>query len=212
VALIPVVAGPEIQALPLVGINHLSTNWGLSSLARGEKCGGDLGEGEVFGGAVGALLPVQEELAVAVGEAGRGVDAEFREGLVDPGGWAFELGVVADRGLVDHQMRGDFGVDADGVRPLRAVLLVGESRNVSKLKKYLGEGFALGDDGFCLDADLVASGVDGGLLVGLAFVRDGTERAVLADAEDLPARAEVAIGSVVEGVVFEGARSDEVEA
>jgi hypothetical protein len=43
-------------------------------------------------------------------------------------------------------------------------------------------------------------------------VREGVDVAVLTEAEDLPAGAEVAIGSVVEGVVLEGARSDELEA
>ncbi len=87
---------------------------------------GDFGEGEVFGGAAGALLPVEEELAVAVGEAGGGVDVEFGQGAVDPVGGAFELGVVADGGLVDDEVGDGVGVGADGVGPLGAVLLVDE--------------------------------------------------------------------------------------
>ena len=39
---------------------------------------GDLGEGEILGVAFGALLPVEEELAVAVGEAGGGIDGRAR--------------------------------------------------------------------------------------------------------------------------------------
>ncbi len=77
---------------------------GWQALAGGEGGGGDLGEGEVFGGAAGALLPVEEELAVAVGEAGGGVDVEVGEGAVDPVGGAFEFGVVADGGLVEDEV------------------------------------------------------------------------------------------------------------
>jgi hypothetical protein len=166
----------------------------------------------MLGGAVRALLPVQEELAVAVSQTRGRIDVECGEGLVDPGGGAFEFGIVANGGLVDHQMGGGCRVDVGGVRPLGTVLLVDEGGGVAKLLKDLAESFALRDDGLGLDADLVAGGVDGVLLVGLALVRDRAERAVLANAQDLPPGTEIAIGGVVEGVVFEGARSDEVEA
>ena len=96
--------------------------------------------------------------------------------------------------------------------PLGAVLLIAEGGSVAELVEDLGEGLAVRYGGFGLDADLVASGVDWVLLVGLAFVGDGPETAVLADAEDLVAGAEVAVGGVVEGVVLEGAGSVEVEA
>ena len=76
----------------------------------------------------------------------------------------------------------------------------------------LGHRFGFGDDGLGLDADLVAGGVDGVLLVGETLVGEGREAAVLAEAEDLLAGAEVAVGSVVEGVVFEGAGRVEMEA
>ena len=39
--------------------------------------GGDFVEGKIFGGAAGALLPGEEEAAVAVCEAGGGIDAEL---------------------------------------------------------------------------------------------------------------------------------------
>ncbi len=59
----------------------------------------DFSEGKVFGWAGSALLPVEEELAVAVGEAGGGIDVEIGQGVVDPFGGAFELGPGADGGF-----------------------------------------------------------------------------------------------------------------
>ena len=46
---------------------------------------------------------------------------------------------------------------------------------------------ALGHDGFGFDADLVAGGVDGVLLVGETLVSEGAEVAVLAETQDLSA-------------------------
>src|SRR5579871_5974690 len=100
--------------------------------------GGDLGEGEVFCRTAGALLPVEEKLAVAVGEARGVVDAEGGQGAVNPLGWAFDLGVVADGGLVDDEVYGGF----DSVRPLGAVLLVGEGWKVAELAEDFGESGA----------------------------------------------------------------------
>src|SRR5271170_250823 len=65
----------------------------FGDVLEGDEGGGcDLGEGEIFCGAAGTLFPVEEELAVAVGDAGGGVDVELGEGSVDPVGGAFELG------------------------------------------------------------------------------------------------------------------------
>jgi len=170
------------------------------------------GEGKVLRWAAGALLPIEEELAIAVCEAGSGVDVEFGEGAVDPVSGAFELSPGADGGFVKDEMGegGIFGID--GVGPLGAVLLVDKGGGVAELLEDGGKGRGLGDSGLSLDADLVAGGVDGGFEAGFALVGDRTEGAVLADAEDLFALAEIAGGSVVEGVVFEGARGVEVEA
>ena len=99
------------------------------------------------------------------------------------------------------------GVD-DG--PLGAVLLVDEGGSVAELREDVGEGVRVGDGGLGLDADLVARGV--GDAVVDALVGEGVDAAVLAEAEDLAFGAEVAGGSVVEGVVLEGARGVEVEA
>ena len=44
----------------------------------------DFAEGQVFGGTAGTLFPVEKELAVAVGQAGGGVDIEVGEGAVHP--------------------------------------------------------------------------------------------------------------------------------
>jgi hypothetical protein len=165
---------------------------GERALAGGEDGRGDFGEGEVFGRAAGALFPIQKELAVAVGEAGGGIYVEFGQSAVDPAGGAFEFDVVADGGFVDEEVPGGVRVGTDGVRPLGAVFFVDEDGQIANLPEDFGERFAFGDDGFGFDADLVARSVDGGLLVGQALVGDGAEAAVLADAEDFAARAEVA--------------------
>ncbi len=176
-----------------------------------EGGGCDLGEGEVLGGAAGALLPGEEEFSVAIGEAGGGVYVELGEGAVDPVGGAFEFGVGADGGFVDDEVGEGGGAGGDGVGPLGAVLLVGEGWGVAELLEDLGEGGAVGEGGFGLDADLVAGGVDG-ILVGHALVGEGAEGAVLADAEEMAFGAEVAGGCVVQSIVLEGAGSVEVEA
>jgi hypothetical protein len=75
-----------------------------------------------------------------------------------------------------------------------------------------GEGCRFGDGSLGLDADLVAGGVDGVDGAGATFVGYGAKRAVLADAKNVSAGEEVAGGSVVEGVVLEGARGVEMEA
>ena len=87
---------------------------GSGSLAkRGLEDGGgwNFVEGKIFGGAAGALLPGEEEGAVAVCEAGGGIDAELGQGAVDPCGGAFQLGVVADGRLVEDEVAtdGEFG-------------------------------------------------------------------------------------------------------
>ena len=73
---------------------------------RGQEDGGcrDFVEGKILGGAAGALLPVEEEAAVAVGEAGGGIDAETGQGAVDPCGWALQFCVVADGGFVEDEV------------------------------------------------------------------------------------------------------------
>jgi hypothetical protein len=82
---------------------------GERALAGGEDGRDDVGEGEVLGGATGALLPIEKELAVAVGEAGRGVYVECGQGSIDPVGRAFEFGVVADGGFVDDEVGSGVG-------------------------------------------------------------------------------------------------------
>ena len=153
------------------------------ALAGGEDGRGDFGEGEVLGRAAGALFPVEEELAVAVGEAGGGVDVEDGQGAVDPVGGAFEFGVGADGGLVEDEVgRGVGGGVEDG--ELGAVLLVDEGGAVAELGEDLGKGVRVGDGGLGLDADLVAGGVGVGGVVD-ALVGEGVDAAVFAEAKDL---------------------------
>src|SRR5580693_8582680 len=97
------------------------------------------------------------------------------------------------------------------VRPLCAVLLVYEDRIVAQLVKYLRQGRALGNDRLGLNADLVARRVHG-VLIRLALVGNGAEVAVLPDAKNLAAQAQLARRCVVQGVLFEGACGDQLEA
>lgn len=118
------------------------------------------------------MLPIEEELAVAVGETGGGVDVELGEGAVDPVGGAFELGPVADRGLIDDEVGKGRVLRVDGVGPLGAVLLVDEGGVVAELLENVGEGRALCEYGLGLDADFVASGVYGIFGAGFSLVGD----------------------------------------
>src|ERR1035437_10223515 len=78
---------------PVQGLQRVYRHGGGSALAkRGQEDGGggDFVEGKIIGGAAGALLPVEEEGAVAVGEAGGGIDVELGQGAVDPCGGALQ--------------------------------------------------------------------------------------------------------------------------
>ena len=84
-----------------------------------EECrGGNLVEGEVLGEAAGALLPAKEEAAVAVGETGGGIDVEPGQGVVNPCGRAFQLGVVADGRLVKDEVEAGIGQEIAGMDAL----------------------------------------------------------------------------------------------
>ena len=98
---------------------------------------------------------------------------------------------------VDDEMAGEVGVRAERMGPLGAVFLIDERGGVAELLEDGTEGGAIGYGGFGFDANLIAGSVYGLVGAGLAFVGDGAERAVLADAEDLFALAEVTGGSVV---------------
>ncbi len=180
--------------------------WTLE-LAGGEG-GGDLFEGEVVGGAAGALLPLQEERSVAVGHAGGAVDLELGEDALDPVGGAFEFGEDADGGFVDDEVGAEV-LAGEGLGPLGAELLVDEGGGVAELAEDLGEGGAVADEAFSLDAGLVL-GVVG--ILGHALVGEDAEVTVAAEAKDLAALAQIAPGRVVKGVVLKGAGCLEGEA
>ena len=64
--------------------------WGDALGKSGQEDGGcgDFVEGKIFDGAAGALLPVEEEAAVAVCEAGGGIKRQKRWwGVGERGGW-----------------------------------------------------------------------------------------------------------------------------
>lgn len=135
----------------------------------------DFVEGKILGGTAGALLPGEEQAAIAIGQACGGIDIESGQGVVNPGGRSFEFRIIADGRFVDHEValrigESDFvGMNRVGkeravdrgcdVRPLGAKLLVTKDRRVSHLFKDGAERGTVVDSGLGLDADFVANGV-----------------------------------------------------
>ena len=155
---------------------------------------------------MGSIFPGEEELSVAERNAGNRVDAEDRQHLVDPLGWAFELGKVADGRLVKDQM----APGRVGMRVLAAKLFVAEGRPVAEAGEDVSECGAVGDFGFGLDPRLVHAGEV--FLVGPSLVSDNVPAAVFADPQDLAAGLQIPVGSVVERVVLKSSGSFELEA
>ena len=155
----------------------------------GERGSEDLSEGEVFGGAACALLPVEEELAVAVGEARGGVDLEFRQGVINPVRRAFEFGVISNGSLVDDEM--GYGVgDGIDVGPLRAKFFIDECGRVTKLLEDGCKGWAILYCCFGFDTYLIAGTVR--RFIARALMRDGPLRPVVTEAKKLTLGAEIA--------------------
>lgn len=145
----------------------------------GEGGSEDVSEGEVLGGTASALLPIEEEFAVAVGEAGRVIDVKFGQGAIDPIRRAFQFCVVSDRGLVDDEMDDGVGDGVD-VRPLSAEFFVDERWGVTELLEDGGECWAILNCSLGFDADFVARDV--GRLIGQALMGEGPGGAVVAEA------------------------------
>lgn len=154
-------------------------------------------------GGAGILAPLVEEAAVAEGDERRGIEAEFAAGGVDPIRRAFEFGIDADGGLVEHAVAGGIGI-------LGAIFFVGERGLEAELDEDVANGFAILDLGFRFFAMLVGAG--GVVIGGQAFVGDDPALSIFANAENALLSAEAAVGSVVEGVALEGARGIFVEA
>ncbi len=161
-----------------------------------------------MGGTASAVFPGEEELTVAFGKAGAGVDGELYEHAVDPAGGAFELGPGADGCFVDDEVGCGAGF-GKGEAPFGAELLVDEGGRVAEVGEYGGEGVAVADGRLGFDAGLISGvvGVFRGALVG-----EGAAAAVAAEAEKLMAAAELAVWGVEEGVVLEGAWGFEMKA
>lgn len=141
--------------------------------------------------------PLLKEAAVAEGDVICRFDSQAGGGVVDPGGRAFELRIVADGGFVDDAV-------AFTVGPFGAPLFVAESGDESEREKDLFEHLSVGDLGFGFDAVFVS--VFAGAALGKAFVRDGPLAGVVSDAQDLGAGAHLPVRGVVEDVAFKAAR------
>jgi len=153
------------------------------------------------------LLPLLEEAAIAGGELLVGIDAEDFGEAVDPVGGAFELGEDAERRFIEDAMGRRIEVR---IFPFGAPFFIAEGGDEADGGEDVGEGLAVGEIGFGFDAVLVLVFSDAG--VGDAFVGEEPLAGVVADAENFSLCAEGAVWCVVEGVGFEAARGDEVEA
>lgn len=154
--------------------------------------------------AAGLRSPLVEESAVAEGHEVGLSESEDVSDAIDPLGRAFQLGKETDGGFVDHAVAGGIGV-------FGAPFLVDESGLVAEGCKDSGNGLAVLDFGFSLDAVLVP--FCAGVPVGRQrLVGDNPAVSIAADAEDGLAGAEDAIRRVKEDVVLEGACRDLMKA
>ena len=146
----------------------------------------------------GAVLeaPLVEEAAIAHGDVVGGAEADSGGGAVNPVRGAFEFGVVANGGLVDDAM-------SFAVMPFGAPFLVAEGGDEAEREEDLGESAAVGDLGFSFDAVFV--GVFAGTVVGEALVRHCPAACIATDAENLGARAHLAVWGVEEDVALKAA-------
>ena len=142
------------------------------------------------------LAPDFKEPPIAEGDVVGGVDGQARGGAVNPIGWAFKLGVVADGGLVDHAVAFARG-------PLGAPFLITKRRDQAQRTKDLGQGIAVGDLGFGLDAVLVR--ILAGANVRKALVGQEVAAGVIADAENLSPGSHPAVRGVIQNIAFEAA-------
>ena len=163
---------------------------------------GDGIEGEVERSGGILFAPLLEEAAVAQGNVLLRGDAQARGYAVNPFGGAFELGVVANRGFVDDAV-------TLSIVPLGAPFFVAEGLNKAERVEDFGKYSAVGDFGFSFDAVFVA--ILAWTVGRHAFVSDGPSSGVAADAEDLNAGAQLAVGRVVEDVALKAARGMELE-
>jgi hypothetical protein len=144
------------------------------------------------------LTPQIKEPAVAEREVLGRIHAKALRGAIDPLGQALELGVIADRGFVNDAA-------AFAVMPLGAPLFITEGRDETEREKYAGQGVAVGNRSFSLDAVLVAAFA--GRRRRQPFVRQRPPACVAANAQNLSTRAHLAVGSVIEHVALKAARS-----
>ena len=155
---------------------------------------------------MGSIFPGEEEFSVAESDAGKRVDPEDRQHLIDPLGWAFELGKVADRRLVEDQV----APRRVGVRVLAAKLFVAEGWRVAEAGEDVGECGAVCDFRFGLDPRLVHAGKV--FLVGPSLMSDNVSAAIVADPQNLAAGLQIPVGCVVQRIVLERSGSFELEA
>src|ERR1035437_10963927 len=94
------------------------------------------------------LAPVLEEAAVAERDVLCRIDAQVGGGAVNPFGGAFQLGIVADGGLIDHAM-------SLAVGPLSAPLFITKRRNQAEREEDLLQRRAVRDLALALHAMLV---------------------------------------------------------
>jgi len=162
-----------------------------------DAVGGDRREGKVLGLGAVALPPRVEEPPIAERDVLSGIDAETLRRAVDPLGWAFEFGKVADRRLVHHAV-------ALAFIPLGAPLFVVEGSGKSYGSKDLGQSISVRDFGLGLNAVFV--GIFAWAGVGKAFVGERPAAGIAAQAQDLGAGTQAPVRRVVKHVALKAAR------
>ncbi len=142
------------------------------------------------------LPPEVEETAIAQSKALGRMHAQSIRDAVNPVGRAFEFRIVADRSFVHHAM-------APAVPPLGPPFLVAKCSHQAKRTKDFRQRISVGD--LRLGFNAVFMAVLAGTGVRQTLVRELPFASVVADAQNLGARAHLAVGSVVENVVFKAA-------
>ena len=170
----------------------------LPFLTRSDRC-----KCQIVARAGMALPPQIEKPPIAERNVARRVHTEPRGAAVDPLRRALELGVIADGGFVDHAV-------SLAVGPLGAPFFIAKGGHQAQREKDLRQGVSILHFSLGLDAVLMA--IFRGSVRGQALVRDGRSPGILADAKDFCARAQLAVGRVVENIGLETARSVNVKA
>jgi hypothetical protein len=174
---------------------------GLPNLLR--PAGGlDCGERKILRRRVMLLAPLIEQPSIAESHVFGVRYSQPRSHAVDPLCRSFQLGIIADRGLVHHAV-------PLAIAPLATPLLISKGSDQPERLEDDSQRFAVRNLCFGLDAAFMT--VLTRPRVRQALVRHGPAPCVVANAQNLRPTAHPPVGSVVKHIALEGARSLEVK-